>query len=94
MRRILSSPQAWQMETALVDQAVVKFIRGPTSSTSLQPEPLGLECLAQEPGQRLQLTTTQAAGCLDVEAELGCDVLDIGGDPLPRSLKQRVGARW
>ncbi|RPJ56929.1 MAG: hypothetical protein EHM12_09735 [Dehalococcoidia bacterium] len=24
-------PQAWQIETALVDQAVVKFIRGPTS---------------------------------------------------------------
>lgn len=28
---IFVKPQAWQTETAFVDQAVVKFIRGPTS---------------------------------------------------------------
>ena len=28
---IFRSPQAWQIETAFVDHAVVKFIRGPTS---------------------------------------------------------------
>ena len=31
MREIFPRPQAWQTETALVDQAVVKFMRGPTS---------------------------------------------------------------
>lgn len=30
MRCTLASPQAWQMDTALADQAVVKLMRGPT----------------------------------------------------------------
>ena len=33
MRITASIPQAWQIETALVDQAVVKVILGPTSRT-------------------------------------------------------------
>lgn len=31
MRFILVNPQAWHIETAFVDHAVVKFMRGPTS---------------------------------------------------------------
>src|SRR5512140_526597 len=35
MRDIFRRPQAWQTETAFVDQAVVKFMRGPTSRVEL-----------------------------------------------------------
>ncbi len=38
MRVTLVSPQLWQMDTALADQAVLKLMRGPTSTTAA-PEP-------------------------------------------------------
>ena len=71
---ILPSPQAWQTETALVDQAVVKFMRGPTSRIKcgragaaagsrklVSGELLGLEGLGQEPAEQAHLVARSAA---------------------------------
>ncbi len=64
-----------------------------TVQHALRPQALRLERLPQEPRQRLQLRCCEPAVRLDVEAELGIDVLDVVGDPLPGSQQERVLAR-
>ena len=75
----------WQTETALVDQAVEKLIRGPTSITSPPStreeaplaESVGLEGLGQEPAQDLELPVVERAVTGDVEAVLGAELVDV-----------------